>query len=41
MRTELLLLIVIVLVAAGGYLFNCYMAGRWLTWKEWGEFNGD
>lgn len=38
---ELLMLILTALVAVGGYLYNCYRADRWLTWKEWGEFNGD
>jgi hypothetical protein len=39
--TELILLPVVLLVGVAGYLFNCYMAGRWLSWKDWGDFNGD
>ena len=33
--------LIVIAIFIGGWLFNCYMAGRWLTWKEWVEFNGD
>jgi len=38
---KVIVLAVIVVVAVGGYLFNCRAAGKLLSWKEWGEFNGD
>ena len=38
---ELIALSVVLLIGITGYLWNCYAAGKWLTWKEWGEFNGD
>jgi hypothetical protein len=38
---ETYLLLATLLVGVAGYLWNCYAAGKWLTWKEWGEFNGD
>lgn len=41
MSTELIAVFVVMLVAIGGYLWNCCAAGRLLTWKKWGEFNGD
>jgi hypothetical protein len=41
MSAELIVLCVVMLVGFVGYLWNCYRAGRLLTWKEWGDFNGD
>jgi hypothetical protein len=38
---ELIALAVVLLIGVSGYVSNCYMAGRWLTWKQWDEFNGD
>lgn len=38
---ELIALGIVLLIAISGYLWNCRAVGRWLTWKEWGDFNGD
>lgn len=38
---ELAQLGIVLLIWCGGYLWNCWHAGQWLTLKEWGEFNGD
>lgn len=41
MSGELITLLVVCAFGVVGYLLNCWWARKWLTWKEWGEFNGD